>query len=60
MGRVAGALIIHDVFEDPNDGGQAPYHIYRRALAAGDFRDVAATGSMRVLERVSGAPGETI
>ena len=55
---VGGALIIHDVFPDPNDGGQAPYHIYRRALATGDFREVAATGSMRLLERVSGAPGE--
>ena len=55
---VGGALIIHDVFPDPNDGGQAPYHIYRRALATSDFRDVAATGSMRLLERVSGAPGE--
>ena len=28
---VGGALIIHDVFPDPRDGGQAPYHVYRRA-----------------------------
>ena len=55
---VGGALIIHDVFPDPRDGGQAPYHVYRRALDTGDFREVAATGSMRVLERVSGTPGE--
>lgn len=54
---VGGALIIHDVFPDPADGGQAPYLIYRRALDTGDFREVQATGSMRVLERVSGAPG---
>ncbi|MGV0774329.1 class I SAM-dependent methyltransferase [Mycolicibacterium elephantis] len=56
--EVGGALVIHDVFPDPADGGQAPYHIYRRALDTGDFREVSATGSMRVLERVSGVPGE--
>lgn len=46
-----GALAIHDVFPDPNDGGQAPYHIYRRALDSGDFTEVSATGSLRLLER---------
>ena len=54
---IGGALIIHDVFPDPRDGGQAPFHIYRRALDTGDFREVLATGSMRVLERVSGRAG---
>ena len=34
---VGGALIIHDVFPNPDDGGQAPYHVYRRALDTGDF-----------------------
>ncbi len=29
--EVGGALIIHDVFPDPDDGGQAPFHIYRGA-----------------------------
>ena len=48
---VGGALVIHDVFPDPDDGGQAPFHIYRRALDTGEFREVSATGSMRVLER---------
>ena len=55
---VGGALVIHDVFPDPNDGGQAPFHVYRRALDTGDFREVTVTGSMRVLERISGTPGE--
>ena len=55
---VGGALIIHDVFPDPDDGGQAPFHIYRRALDTGAFREVVAVGSMRVLERLSGTPGE--
>ena len=48
-----GALVIHDVYPNPNDGGQAPFHIYRRALHSGDFKEVSATGSLRVLERVS-------
>ena len=54
---IGGGLIIHDVFPNPDEGGQAPYRIYRRALETGDFREVSATGSMRVLERVAGAPG---
>jgi MMP 1-O-methyltransferase len=57
---VGGALIIHDVFPNPDDGGQAPFHVYRRALDTGAFREVSATGSMRVLERTSGVPGEAI
>src|SRR6185369_8560695 len=44
-----GALLIHDVFPDPADGGQPPYHIYLRALADG-FKERSRTGSLRVLE----------
>jgi len=51
---VGGALAIHDVFPDPADGGQAPYIIYRRAVASGAFTEVRVQGSLRVLER-SGA-----
>src|SRR5262249_18320880 len=39
------------VFPAPADGGQAPYGIYRRALASGGFTEVAVQGSLRVLER---------
>jgi hypothetical protein len=53
-------LVIHDVFPNPDDGGQAPFHVYQRALATGAFREVSAIGSMRVLERVSGTPGEAL
>jgi predicted O-methyltransferase YrrM len=52
-----GALAIHDVFPDPADGGQAPYAIYRRALASGEFAEVSVHGSLRVLERTAGGPG---
>ncbi len=52
-----GALAIHDVFPDPADGGQAPYRIYRRALASGTFTEVRAEGSLRVLERTGDGTG---
>ncbi|WP_405980881.1 class I SAM-dependent methyltransferase [Streptomyces sp. NBC_00158] len=46
-----GTLVIHDVFPDPTDGGQAPYRIYLRALASGAFEEVSVTDSLRVLRR---------
>jgi predicted O-methyltransferase YrrM len=46
-----GALAIHDVFPDPADGGQAPFRIYQRALAGGEFTEVRCVGSLRILER---------
>src|SRR3954453_21561919 len=43
-------LAIHDVFPDPADGGQAPFHIYQRALGDG-FVEERHVGSLRVLRR---------
>jgi MMP 1-O-methyltransferase len=45
-----GVLAIHDVFEDPADGGQAPFHVWQRAVADG-FEPLSTTGSLRVLRR---------
>jgi predicted O-methyltransferase YrrM len=47
----AGLLVIHDVFPNPSDGGRPPFEIYRAALDSGDFREIDATGSLRVLEK---------
>jgi predicted O-methyltransferase YrrM len=55
-----GALVIHDVFADPADGGQAPYHVFRRALEGGAFTESDALGSLRVLTRTSGQPGDPV
>ena len=55
-----GHLVIHDVFEHPEDGGQAPYHVLLRALAGGAFTEVETVGSMRVLRRTSGEPGDPV
>jgi MMP 1-O-methyltransferase len=57
--RHSGTLVVHDVFPDPADGGQAPYRIYLRALASG-FEEARALGSMRVLTRVTGAAGDPV
>ena len=53
---VGGHLAIHDVFPDPADGGRPPYEIYCRALESGAFAEVSATGSLRVLRRISADP----
>ncbi len=42
-----GALVVHDVFERPEDGGQAPFHVWQRAggersVHPGDHRGVDA------------------
>jgi len=55
-----GVLVIHDVFERPEDGGQAPFHIWRRAVASGAFTPTETVGSMRVLTRTSGGAGEAV
>ena len=54
-----GRLVIHDVFPDPADGGQAPYRIYLRALGSG-FEETRSCGSMRVLTRVDGDAGDPV
>lgn len=53
-----GALAIHDVFADPADGGQAPYHLYMEALRSGQFSEQGAVGSLRLLRRDRHPPGQ--
>jgi predicted O-methyltransferase YrrM len=55
-----GALVIHDVFERPEDGGQAPFHVWERAVRSGAFEPAGTVGSMRVLTRASGTAGEGV
>ncbi len=49
--RPGGVLAIHDIFPDPADGGQAPYEIYRLALASGLFDELAMVGTLGLLRR---------
>ena len=55
-----GLLVIHDVFADPAEGGQPPYHVFLRALDSGSFEEVEALGSMRVLRRTAGEAGDVV
>lgn len=46
-----GYLLIHDIFKDPSQGGQAPYDVYKRALATDIYEELAMTGTLGVLRR---------
>jgi hypothetical protein len=46
-----GYLLIHDIFPDPADGGQAPLHIYNLALSSGLFTELPITRTLGLLKR---------
>ena len=50
--RVGGILAIHDVFYDPDAGGQAPVTLLRRALTSGDFALLAQVQTLAVARRL--------
>ena len=49
--RPSGLLVIHDVFLDPAQGGQAPRQVYDIALASGDFEALDMVKSLGILKR---------
>ena len=49
--RPGGCLLIHDIFEDPAKGGQAPYHVYQMALASGDYTPEARVKTLGILRK---------
>lgn len=48
-----GYLLIHDVFTDPSQGGQAPRCIYQMALSSGLFHELPMIGTLGILRRAS-------
>jgi predicted O-methyltransferase YrrM len=46
-----GYLLIHDIFKDPAEGGQAPYHIYNQALSSGHFDRLPMIKTLGLLQR---------
>jgi hypothetical protein len=48
-----GLVVFHDVFEDPAAGGQAPFEVWKRAVADG-FVPESTSGSLRVLRAGAG------
>ena len=47
-----GVLAFHDIFEDPSEGGQAPWEVYKLALASGLFEEIKRVKSLRFLVRL--------
>lgn len=47
-----GVLAIHDLFPAPEEGGQAPYAIYKMALASGLFEPIARVNTLGILRRL--------
>jgi predicted O-methyltransferase YrrM len=46
-----GWLLIHDIFEDPTAGGQAPFLVYRMALDSGDYTAEPRVKTLGILKK---------
>ena len=47
-----GYLLVHDIFKNPEEGGQAPFFVYQLAIASGLFRQLPMTKTLGVLQRM--------
>jgi predicted O-methyltransferase YrrM len=47
-----GFLLIHDIFADPEKGGQAPYQVYKLAVESGLFRELPQVKTLGILKRI--------
>ena len=47
-----GILAIHDLFPNPDEGGQAPITIYRLALASGLFEEIEVVNTLGLLRKL--------
>lgn len=45
-----GYLVFHDIFLDKAEGGQAPYEVYKLAIASGQFEELPMTKTLGVLQ----------
>ena len=46
-----GYLLFHDIFTNPDEGGQAPFEIYKLALNSGDYEEASMIKTLGVLRR---------
>lgn len=46
-----GYLLIHDIYDSIEEGGQAPHHVYKMAVASGQYEVVGRVGSLGILKR---------
>ena len=52
VGWIIGILAIHDIFENPAEGGQAPHLIWKLAQASGLFEPLALTRTLGALRKL--------
>ena len=50
--RPGGILAVHDLFPNPINGGQAPYTVYKLALASGLFSPLEQVETLGLLQRL--------
>ncbi len=50
--RLGGILAIHDIFTNPDEGGQAPHEIYKLAKASGLFEELPMVSTLALLRRI--------
>ena len=46
-----GYLLIHDIFENPAEGGQAPYQVYQMALESGAYTEESRIKTLGILKK---------
>jgi MMP 1-O-methyltransferase len=46
-----GYLIFHDIYSDPTKGGQAPYEVYKKAIASLQFDEMPMVNSLGILRK---------
>jgi len=46
-----GYLLIHDIFENSEEGGQAPCQVYQKALESGDFSAESMVKTLGILRK---------
>ncbi|MRI32726.1 hypothetical protein EOPP23_06960 [Endozoicomonas sp. OPT23] len=49
--KPGGILAIHDIFPNPEDGGQAPYNIWKLAKASGLFEELPMVNTLGLFRR---------
>jgi len=49
--KPGGILAIHDIFPNPDKGGQAPYNIWKLAKASGLFEELATVNTLGLFRR---------
>ncbi len=49
--KPGGILAIHDIFPNPEDGGQAPYNIWKLAKASGLFEELPTVNTLGLFRR---------